>query len=149
VSDETASTFGVSATIAMQALQLVLNFPWPDTQHAKSGTSGTILIYSGATSASIFQLAKIAGYEVVTTCSPRSNNLVKGYGADAVYDYRNLKTLEAIIVAYPRLSLAFDGFSEGESNKFCYQAVAQNKGTVCHSTQWQSQLRKRLLFVSS
>jgi NADPH:quinone reductase-like Zn-dependent oxidoreductase len=132
VSDETASTFGVSATTAMQALQLVLKFPWPDTQHSESSTRGTILIYSGATSASIFaiQLAKIAGYEVVTTCSPRSNDLVKGYGADAVYDYRDPKALEAIFAAYPRLSLAFDGFSEGESNKFCCQAVAQNKGTV-------------------
>jgi NADPH:quinone reductase-like Zn-dependent oxidoreductase len=132
VSDETASTFGVSATTAMQALQLVLKFPWPDTQHSTSGTRGTILIYSGATSASIFaiQLAKIAGYEVVTTCSTRSNDLVKGYGADAVYDYRDPKTLEAIIAAYPRLELAFDGFSEGKSTKFCCQAVAQNKGTV-------------------
>lgn len=116
----------------MQALQLVLKFPWPDTQRSESGTRGTILIYSGATSASIFtiQLAKLAGYEVVTTCSPRSNDLVKGYGADAVYDYRDPKTLEAIIAAYPHLSLAFDGFSEGGSNKFCCQAVAKNKGTV-------------------
>lgn len=132
VSDEVASTFGVSATTAMQALQLILKFPWPDTQRSESGTRGTILIYSGATSASIFtiQLAKLAGYEVVTTCSPRSNDLVKGYGADAVYDYRDPKTMDAIIAAYPHLSLAFDGFSEGESNKFCCQAVAKNKGTV-------------------
>ena len=132
VTDETASTFGVSATTAMQALQLVLKFPWPDAQQSESGKRGTILIYSGATSASIFtiQLAKIAGYEVVSTCSPRSNDLVKGYGADAVYDYRDPKTLETIIKTYPHLSLAFDGFSEGESNKFCCQAVAQNKGTV-------------------
>lgn len=132
VSDETASTFGVSATTAMQALHLVLGFPWPDNQPPNTGTRGTILVYSGATSASIFaiQLAKIAGYEVVTTCSPRSNGLVKGYGADAVYDYRDPKALEAIVAAYPRLNLAFDGFSEGESNKFCCQAVAPNKGTV-------------------
>lgn len=100
----------------MQALQLILKFPWPGTQHSESGTPGTILIYSGATSASIFatQLAKIAGYEVVTTCSPRSNDLVKGYGADAIYEYQDPKALEAIIAAYPSLCLAFDGFSEGE-----------------------------------
>jgi NADPH:quinone reductase-like Zn-dependent oxidoreductase len=132
MSDETASTFGVSATSAMQALHLVLKLPWPDNQNHGAGTRKTILIYSGATAASIFaiQLAKIAGYEVVTTCSPRSNDIVKSYGADAVYDYRDPKALEAIIAAYPRLSLAFDGFSEGESNKFCCQAVAQSKDTV-------------------
>jgi hypothetical protein len=38
--------------------------------------------------------------------------------------------LESIIAAYPRLSLAFDGFSEGESTKFCCKAVSRNKGTV-------------------
>ena len=132
VSDEAASTFGVSATTAMQALQLVLKFPWPGARLSEYGTRGTILIYSGATSALIFaiQLAKLAGYEVVTTCSPRSNDLVKGYGADAVYDYRDPKILEAIIAAYPHLSLAFHGFSEGDSNKFCCQAVAKNKGKV-------------------
>ena len=132
VTNETASTFGVSATTAMQALHLVLDFPWPDDQKPVSGTHGTILIYSGATAASIFaiQLAKIAGYEVITTCSPRSNDLVKSYGADVVYDYRDPKALEAIIAAYPHLRLAFDGFSEGESNKFCCQAVAQTQGTV-------------------
>lgn len=132
VSDEVASTYGVSAVTAMQALHLVLGFPWPDDQGSGSSKRGTILIYSGATSASLMtiQLAKLAGYEVVATCSPRSFDLVKDYGADAVYDYRDTKTLETIIATYPQLELAFDGFSEGESNKFCCQAVAPNKGTV-------------------
>jgi NADPH:quinone reductase-like Zn-dependent oxidoreductase len=64
MSDETASTFGVSATSAMQALHLVLKLPWPDNQNHRAGTREAILIYSGATAALIFaiQLAKIAGY---------------------------------------------------------------------------------------
>jgi len=132
VSDAEAATYGVSATTAMQALHLVLGLPWPGDGSSTSAGGKAILIYSGATSASLFaiQLAKLAGYQVVTTCSPRSNDLVKSYGADVVYDYRDSKSLGAIISAYPHLSLALDGFSEGDSTKFCCEAVAQNHGTV-------------------
>jgi len=132
VSDAEAATYGVSATTAMQALNLVLGLPWPGNEASASADGKAILIYSGATSASLFaiQMAKLAGYHVVTTCSPRSNDLVKDYGADAVYDYRDSKSLAAIIAAYPKLSLVLDGFSEGESTKFCCEAVAPNHGTV-------------------
>jgi NADPH:quinone reductase-like Zn-dependent oxidoreductase len=132
VSDAEAATYGVSATTAMQALHLVLGLPCPGDEPSTSTGDKVILIYSGATSASLFaiQLAKLAGYQVVTTCSPRSNDLVKSYGADAVYDYRDSKSLAAIKSAYPKLSLALDGFSEGESTKFCCEAVAPNHGTV-------------------
>lgn len=132
VSDADAATYGVSAATAMQALQLVLGLPWPGSEASTTAGDKVILIYSGATSASLFaiQMAKLAGYQVVTTCSPRSNDLVKSYGADAVYDYRDSESLKAIISAHPKLSLALDGFSEGESNKFCCEAVAPNHGTV-------------------
>jgi NADPH:quinone reductase-like Zn-dependent oxidoreductase len=134
VSDAEAATYGVSAATAMQALHLVLGLPWPGDGSSTStvGDDKVILIYSGATSASLFaiQLAKLAGYKVVTTCSPRSNDLVKSYGADAVYDYRDPKSLDAIISAYPNLSMSQDGISESESTKFCCEAVAQNNGTV-------------------
>jgi NADPH:quinone reductase-like Zn-dependent oxidoreductase len=127
VSDAEAATYGVSATTAMQALNLVLGLPCPGDE-ASSASAGekAILIYSGATLASLFaiQLAKLAGYQVVTTCCPRSNESVKAYGADAVYDYRDSKSLGAIVSAYPNLSLALDGFSEGASTKFCCEAVA-------------------------
>lgn len=134
VSDAEAVTYGVSATTAMQALHLVLGLPWPGDQTSAftTGDDKVILIYSGATSASLFaiQLAKLAGYQVVATCSPRSNDLVKSHGADAVYDYRDSESLDAIISAYPNLSIALDGFSESESTKFCCEAVAPNNGTV-------------------
>jgi NADPH:quinone reductase-like Zn-dependent oxidoreductase len=115
--DEVVSTYDVSASSAMQALHPVLGFPWPGDQESETDKLGTILVYSGATLASLMaiQLAKIAGYEVIATCSPRWNDQVKGYGADAVYDYRDPKALNAITMAYPHLKVAFDGFSEGGS----------------------------------
>ena len=32
------------------------------------------------------QLAKLSGYKVVTVASPRNHELLKSYGADAVFD---------------------------------------------------------------
>lgn len=42
------------------------------------------------------QLAKLAGYRVAATCSPHSNDLVKSYGADEVFDYRAADVVDQI-----------------------------------------------------
>lgn len=49
-----------------------------------------IYIHGGSSSVGLFaiQLAKLAGMTVVTTCSPRNNDLVRSYGADHIYDVR-------------------------------------------------------------
>ena len=63
------------------------------TQHFDSappkGTENTwIFIYGGSTGVGQFgiQLAKLSGYKVVTVASPRNHELVKGLGADVVFD---------------------------------------------------------------
>ncbi|GAB1742457.1 hypothetical protein NU219Hw_g8003t1 [Hortaea werneckii] len=134
VTDEEAATFGVSAVSAMQALILNLRLPWPNETSTAlpRDAKKIILIYSGATSASLFaiQLAKLAGFHVITTCSPRSRELVLGYGADTVFDYRDPDALTKIIREYPDLRLAFDGFSDGKSTEFCCNAVVKSSGKV-------------------
>lgn len=49
-----------------------------------------VLVYGGAGSVGQFavQLAHLAGYKVVTTASPKNHELLKSYGADAVFDVR-------------------------------------------------------------
>jgi len=49
------------------------------------------MIQGGSTSVGLFaiQLAHIAGYRVIATCSPHSFDLVKSYGADHVVDYHD------------------------------------------------------------
>jgi NADPH:quinone reductase-like Zn-dependent oxidoreductase len=46
------------------------------------------LVYGGSTAVGLFavQLAKLAGYKVVATASPKNFDLVKSYGADEVVD---------------------------------------------------------------
>ncbi|KAJ5988882.1 hypothetical protein N7481_004092 [Penicillium waksmanii] len=136
VSDEDATTFGVSAITAMLALNTRLDVPWL-AENANQGQGPSrgdtpILIYSGATAAGIYsiQLAKLAGLTVVATASPRSFDLVKRYGADEVFDYRDQAAVDQIIRAYPNLDRAMDCFSEGNSTEFCAKCVRKNKGKV-------------------
>jgi NADPH:quinone reductase-like Zn-dependent oxidoreductase len=126
----TAAVYGVSAVSAMQALNLVLGLPWADEQPVAAGRE--IFIYGGSTSASLFaiQIAKMAGLRVVTTCSPHSNDLVKSYGADEVYNYKDKSSIQKIKTAHPDLALAFDGFAGEGSNDFCCNVVANKNGKV-------------------
>lgn len=73
-------------------------------QHPSSppqpSTGETLLVWSGASGvgSNAIQLAVAAGYEVVTTCSPKNNDFVKSLGAKAVFDY-NSPTVVADLVA--------------------------------------------------
>jgi NADPH:quinone reductase-like Zn-dependent oxidoreductase len=60
----------------------------------------TLLVWGGSTSvgSNAIQLAVAAGYDVVTTASPRNFDYVKRLGARAVFDYRS-KTVIADIIA--------------------------------------------------
>ena len=118
-----AATFGVPAATAMLGLSY-LDLAWVDIENGRSAQQGdqpTILIYSGGSNVGLFaiQLAKRAGYTVVVTASPRSFDLAKRYGADAVYDYRTPASIDKIKKAYPNITKALDCFSEGTSAAFC------------------------------
>jgi NADPH:quinone reductase-like Zn-dependent oxidoreductase len=130
--DEDATTYGISATTAMLALNVHLEVPWVDATTKSAGTKNTILIYSGSTAVGLFaiQFAKAAGYEVVTTASPKSQDLVKRYGADAVFDYRSPTAIEEIRKQFPNISKALDCISEGPSSNFCAEVMRGNSGKV-------------------
>jgi NADPH:quinone reductase-like Zn-dependent oxidoreductase len=131
MSHQQAATYGISAVTAMQALYTKLDVPWPGSSNPIP-TKSTILVYAGSTAASLFaiQLAKLAGYTVVTTCSPHNFDLVKSYGADAVYDYHSPSALEDIKKDYPNIDRAFDGISLKESTSFCSSVVEKSGGKV-------------------
>ncbi len=60
----------------------------------------TVIIWGGSTSvgSNAIQLTKAAGYDVVTTCSPRNFEFVKQLGANAAFDY-NSKTVVTDMIA--------------------------------------------------
>jgi NADPH:quinone reductase-like Zn-dependent oxidoreductase len=138
VSYEDASTYGVTAVTAMLALTVHLDIPFRDLATANdspplgSGSRGTILIYSGSTAVGLcaIQMAKSAGYTVVTTASPHSFELVRRYGADSVFDYRSKTALRDILLNFPTVSKCIDCISEGASTEFCAQVLQKSGGKV-------------------
>ena len=65
-------------------------------------TGQTLLIWGGSTSVgcNAIQLAVAAGYEVITTCSPRNFPLVKRLGASKAFDYNSRTVVQDIIKAF-------------------------------------------------
>lgn len=59
----------------------------------------TVLIWGGSTSvgSNAIQLAVAAGYEVVTTASPRNHAYVRQLGASAVFDYKSRTVVRDIV----------------------------------------------------
>lgn len=55
------------------------------------GNGEWLFVYGGSTTAGCLgiQFAKLAGYRVITACSPRNNELVRSRGADEVFDYND------------------------------------------------------------
>jgi len=68
----------------------------------------TLLIWGGSTSVgnNAIQLAVAAGYEVVTTASPRNFDSLKALGASQVFDYRSKTVVRDLIAALQGKKLA-------------------------------------------
>ena len=62
-------------------------------------TGQTVLIWGGSTSvgSAAIQLAAAAGYEVVTTASPRNFDYVRGLGASQVFDYNDRQVVAKLV----------------------------------------------------
>ncbi|KAF4944049.1 hypothetical protein FSARC_14779 [Fusarium sarcochroum] len=132
MSDAEASTYGISAVTAMLSLNLRLNLPWLDEASPRLSPVGEIFIYGGSTSAGLshIQLAKAYGYKVITTASPHSYDLVRSYGADAVYDYRSASVIEDLTRNHPDIENAVDCYSEGRSTDICAEIIKNKGGKV-------------------
>ncbi|RAK98093.1 zinc-binding alcohol dehydrogenase family protein [Aspergillus ibericus CBS 121593] len=128
LSFQEAATLGVGITTVGQALYQSLKLALP-TEPATNG--GEILIYGGstATGALAIQFAKLSGYTVLTTCSPRNFDLVKSLGADVVFDY-NAPNSAAEIRKYTgdKLKLVLDTISTEDSAKYCDEAISTEGG---------------------
>ena len=71
-----------------------------DGEREKNGE--TLLIWGGSTSVgcNAIQLAVAAGYEVISTASPKNHGYLKSLGASEVYDYRSPTVIEDIVAAF-------------------------------------------------
>jgi NADPH:quinone reductase-like Zn-dependent oxidoreductase len=99
-------------------------------------TGETVLIWGGSTSvgSNAIQLAVAAGYEVITTCSPRNFDYVRGLGATQAFDYHSRTVVADIIAAFKGRrsagALAIGGGSAGP----CFDIVHASEGRKFVST---------------
>ena len=87
-----------------QADQLGLRHPSVNAEP----TGQTLLVWGGSTSvgSNAIQLAAAAGYEVITTASPRNFGYVKSLGAARVFDYASPRVVPDIVAALDGRTLA-------------------------------------------
>jgi len=71
-------------------------------------TGKTLLVWGGSTSvgSNAIQLAVAAGYEVITTSSPRNFEYVTKLGASQVFDYNSTTVVDDIIEAFKGKTIA-------------------------------------------
>jgi len=90
-----------------------------------------LLVWGGSSSvgAYVVQLAKAAGYTVISTASPANHDYVKSLGAEHVFDYHDADVVEKIRkAAGPNLSLVYDAISEGNSPELSVKSVTAASG---------------------
>jgi NADPH:quinone reductase-like Zn-dependent oxidoreductase len=89
MSFEEAATLGCGILTIGLGLYQSLGLPLPPLEGRVEETGKWILIYGGssATGTLAIQFAKLSGYKVITTCSPKNFELVQALGADIVLDY--------------------------------------------------------------
>lgn len=129
VSFETGSALGTSFMTA--GLALFKSLALPGYPLGPSVKPIPVLVYGGstATGTAAIQLLRLAGFTPVVTCSSHSFELVKSYGAEAVFDYR-APDCAAAIREHTRngLKYALDCITTGESMQICYAMLGRSGG---------------------
>ena len=127
--DAAVLPLGVStASVALfQTDQLGLRHP---SAHPEP-TGETLLVWGGSTSvgSNAIQLAVAAGYQVVTTASPRNFDYVRSLGASEVFDHHSPTAVPDIIAAFRGRKLAGALALGVTSAPACVRIAAASKGT--------------------
>lgn len=130
MSFEEASVLPLALSTAAAGLfekdQLGLNYPKLDPKP----TGKTVLIWGGSTSVgcNAIQLAVAAGYEVISTSSPRNFDLLKSLGASEVFDYNDRNVADKIVAAMKGRTSA-GALAIGDNSTFrCLGVLGRCKG---------------------
>ncbi|EXJ69147.1 uncharacterized protein A1O5_08082 [Cladophialophora psammophila CBS 110553] len=110
-----------------QTDQLAMQLP---SVPAAKPTGKTLLVWGGSTSVgcNAIQLAIAAGYEVITTASPRNFELVKRLGVAEAFDYRSPTVVEDIKKAIKgRISAGALSIGQGAAEK-CLDILTTCRG---------------------
>ncbi|KND87974.1 Enoyl reductase LovC [Tolypocladium ophioglossoides CBS 100239] len=129
LSFEEGASLGISFMTTGLALFKSLDLPGHPLEPCTQKLPVLVFGGSSATGTAAIQLLRLAGFDPVATCSPHNFDLVKSYGACAVFDYRAPGCTEDI-KKYTKSGLryALDCISTTASMQFCYQALGRAGG---------------------
>ncbi|KAI5194189.1 hypothetical protein AUEXF2481DRAFT_71750 [Aureobasidium subglaciale EXF-2481] len=125
-----ASVISTLSIVLHSALRLEGTLEKPVHPDKNSGLY--VLVYGGSTSTGTMaiQLLKLSGYKPITTCSPRNNDLVRSFGAEAVFDYRSPSCADDIRTFTSRsLSRVLDVITDARSQIICGNAFGRTGGS--------------------
>lgn len=129
LSFEEGASLGIS--FMTTGLAIFKSLGVPGTPLKPSPQRLPVLVFGGSSSTgtAAIQLLKLAGFDPVATCSPHNFDLVRTYGATAVFDYKDQGVVPAI-KAYTKngLRFALDCISTTASMQFCYQVIGRAGG---------------------
>lgn len=101
LSDAQAAVLPLGASTAACALfqPAHLGLAMPGDTDVPEGERGVVVVWGGSTSVGMnaVQLARAAGYDVVSTASPRNAALVRALGADVVVDHGDPRAVEHLV----------------------------------------------------
>lgn len=127
LSFEKAATLSLGiSTLGQGLFQKGLKMSLPGDNN---GEGESILIYGGstATGSLSIQFAKLAGYNILTTCSKKNEGFVRSLGADAVYNYNDSDVGTKIREDTKNgLKLAWDCIGVPQSIAICAAALSSD-----------------------
>lgn len=133
ISSESAAVIPTGCSTAASGLfqDEFLNLQFP-TQPPQKPTGKTVLIWGGASSVgcNAIQLAVAAGYEVLTTASPKNFELVKKLGASEVFDYKDPAVSDKLVNYFKgKTSAGALDCIGGDASIICMNVVHKSTGT--------------------
>ncbi|KAI0322793.1 dehydrogenase [Amylostereum chailletii] len=130
---EDASQLGLAPYTALQALYESLDgLPLPLSTEAKANTE-PLLVYGGSSSVGLFaiQFAKLAGFQVIATCSKKNFDTVQSFGADEVFDHNDPYMVKRIKEATNgQLKLAVDCISQASTPQLVSDSLSDAGGHI-------------------
>ncbi|PYH81052.1 NAD(P)-binding protein [Aspergillus uvarum CBS 121591] len=133
VPDSVSDTAAASISLSLATATVSLN--WLELPNATDPVDEPfpIFIYGASSSVGLFavQLAKMANLFVIATASKRNHDLVRGYGADVVIDYRDVDWVEQVQrAANQKLRHVFDTISTYETTKAAVRTLSPAGGHI-------------------
>ncbi|KAK8061595.1 GroES-like protein [Apiospora phragmitis] len=124
-----AVIFGLCTTTSSFSLfgKDYLHLEFPKLGATKTGKS--VLVWGGSSAAgsNAIQMATGAGYDVITTCSPRNFDYVKGLGAVKAFDYNSPTVVQDVVAKLDKGECTGIYMAAGSNAAACQVSAASKK----------------------